>query len=254
MSDDTEKSSASSAIVLAILVIGVAIYSAAYGLQTLTWYEAHHWAAENRWLDDVPQPLPPAPAAPAKGTEIKVFNNQFMAPWTGKFTQTPSITAAFIRFESGQGIVFYDPETLIDTLRQMKSANPLEYQKFANVFIDHPIDSNFGLYDAVYGGAPSEVSPIMPGRDAIRMNQLLLWKLGFGIDLQGGLHSFQWGANRGFQFGDPAKGPAALRVFDQLNQQFRFIFTVAPGSNAHITQDDIAGIVASFKPVPILER
>jgi hypothetical protein len=32
------------------------------------------------------------------------------------------------------------------------------------------------------------------------------------------------------------------------------IFTVAPGSNGHITQDDIASIVASFKPVPILER
>src|SRR5579862_5429283 len=39
MNDDTEKSSASSAIVLAIIVIGVAIYCAAYGLQTLAWYE-----------------------------------------------------------------------------------------------------------------------------------------------------------------------------------------------------------------------
>lgn len=254
MSDDTEKSSATSAIVLAIIVIGVAIYSAAYGLQTLTWYEAHHWTEENPFIADVPQPLPAAPSSPAKGTLIKAFNYQFMAPWTGKTTQTPSLTVVVIRFDSGQAIVFYDPDTLLDVLRQMKSSNPLQYQKFAAVFSDHPIESNYGLYEAVYAVAPSQMSPILSSRDAIRMNELLIWKLQFGIDLRGGLSSFTWGTNRGFEFGDPAKGPVALRVFNDRDQQFRFIFTVAPGSNGRITQDDIAGIVASFKPVPILER
>ena len=136
----------------------------------------------------------------------------------------------------------------------MKSSNPLQYQKFAAVFSDHPIESNYALYEAVYGVAPSQMSPILSSRDAIRMNELLIWKLEFGIDLQGGLSVFAWGTNRGFQFGNPAKGPAAVRVFNDRDQQFRFIFTVAPGSTARITQDDIAGIIASFKPVPILER
>jgi hypothetical protein len=254
MNDETEKSSASSAIALAILVIGVAIYCAAYGLQTLAWYEGHHWAKENPWLADVPQPLPAAPAAPAKGTLLKAFNYEFTAPWTGKTTQTPSLVGVVIRFESGQAIFFYDPDTLLDSLRQMKSSSPLKYQKFVAVFADHPIESNYGLYEAVYGVAPSQLSPIMMSRDAMRMNELLIWKLQFGIDLRGGLSSFAWGPNRGFQFGDPAKGSAALRVFNDRDQQFRFIFTVAPNSGAHITQDDIAGIVTSFKPVPILER
>jgi hypothetical protein len=254
MSDETEKSSATSAIVLAILVIGVAIYAAAYGLQTLAWYEAHHWAKENAFIEDVPHPLSAASAVAAKGTLLKAFNYQFTAPWTGKYTTTPSLTTAVFRFDSGQVIVFYDPETLLDTLRQMKSSSPLQYQKLSAVFSDHPLESNFGLYDAVYGAAPSELSPIMSSRDAIRMNELLIWKLQFGIDLQGGLSSFKWGTNQGFQFGDPAKGPAALRVFNERDQQFRFIFTVAAGSNAKITQDDIVGIIASFKPVPILDR
>jgi hypothetical protein len=252
--DDTEKSSATSAIVLAIIVIGVAIYSAAYGLQTLTWYEARHWTHENPFLAEVPQPLPATAAAPAKGALIKAFNYQFMAPWTGKTTHAPSLTVDVIRFDSGQAIVFYDPETLLDTIRQMKSSSPLQYQKFAAVFADRPIESNYGLYEAVYGVAPSQLSPILSSREAMRMNELLIWKLQFGIDLRGGLSSFTWGTNRGFQFGDPAKGPVALRVFSERDQQFRFIFTVAPGSNARITQDDIAGIVGSFKPVPILER
>jgi len=29
---------------------------------------------------------------------------------------------------------------------------------------------------------------------------------------------------------------------------------VAPNASGRITEDDIAGIIASFKPVPILER
>jgi len=254
MNDETEKSSASSAIVLAIVVIGVAIYCAAYGLQTLAWYEGHHWANENPWLADVPRPLAAAPAAPAKGTLVKAFNYEFTAPWTRKTTQIPSLVGVVIRFESGQAIFFYDPDTLLDSLRQMKSSSPLKYQKFVAVFADHPIESNYGLYEAVYGVAPSQLSPIMMSRDAMRMNELLIWKLQFGIDLRGGLSSFAWGPNRGFQFGDPAEGPAVLRVFNDRDQQFRFIFTVAPNSGAHITQDDIADIVASFKPIPILER
>jgi hypothetical protein len=254
MSDDTEKSSASSAIVLAILVIGVAIYCAAYGLQTLTWYEAHHWTTENSFLADVPRPLPPAPSVPAKGTQLKAFNYEFMAPWTGKNTTVPSPTVVRFRFNSGQSITFYDPDTLLDSLRQMKSASPLQYQKFVAIFVDHPIESNYGLYEAVYGASPDQTSPIMPSRDSMRLNELLIWKLGFGIDLRGGLSSFIWGPNHGFQFGDPAKDPVALRVFNDRDQQFRFIFTVAPDSSAKITQDDIAGIIASFKPVPILER
>jgi len=255
MNDETEKSSASSAIILAIIVIGVAIYCAAYGLQTLAWYEGHHWAKENAFLDDIPRPLPPPPASsPAKGNVVKAFNYEFTAPWTGKTTQTPSLVGVAIRFDPGQAIFFYDPDSFVDTLRVMKSSSPVQYQKFVNLFADHPVESNYGLYEAVYGAAPSQLSPLMSSRDALRMNELLIWKLGFGIDLRGGLSSFTYGPNRGFQFGDPAKGPVALRVFNDQNQQFRFIFTTAPNSSSKITQDDIAGIVASFKPVPILER
>ena len=254
MNDETEKSSASSAIVLALLVIGVAIYCAAYGLQTLSWYEGHRWEKESPWLADVPKPLPTAPTALTKGNLVKAFNYEFTAPWPGKTTQNPSLTGVVIRFDSGQAIFFYDPDTLLDSLRQMKSSSPLQYQKFVAIFADHPIESNYGLYEAVYGAAPEQLSPILASRDAMRLNELLIWKLGFGIDLRGGLSSFTWGANRGFQFGDPSKGPVALRVFNDRDQQFRFIFVVAPNAKGHVTQDDIAGIIASFKPVPILER
>jgi len=87
----------------------------------------------------------------------------------------------------------------------------------------------------------------------------VFWKLSFGPDLYSRttpeFYSFDWGKNRGFQFGDPAKGhPVAVRVFDDSDHQFRFIFTVADGTNGKITQEDINTATQSLRPVPIIER
>ena len=255
MNDDTEKSSASSAIVLAIIVIGVAIYCAAYGLQTLAWYEGHHWGERKSVARGRSAAIGGCTARrrqrkPRQSFQLRIHCSLDGQDHADSFANGRHV----IRFDSGEAIFFYDPETLLDSLRQMKSASPLQYQKFVNLFVDHPIESNYGLYEAVYGAAPSQLSPIMMSRDALRMNELLIWKLGFGIDLRGGRSSFTRGPNRGFQFGDPAKGPVALRVFSDRKEQFRFIFVVTPNASGKITQNDIAGIIASFKPVPILER
>jgi hypothetical protein len=137
----------------------------------------------------------------------------------------------------------------------MKSTNPLEYQKFTNVFVDHPIEFNYQLYDMVYSASPAQLSPIMPSRDAMRMNVLLLWKLSFGFDTTPGIYSIEFGKNHGVQFGEPGKGrPVAVRFFDERDRQFRLIFLVVAGSNATLTQGDINAAVSSFKPVPIIDR
>jgi hypothetical protein len=155
--------------------------------------------------------------------------------------------------------VFFDPDSQLDVIHSLKSSNPTEYQKFANVFANRPIESNYALYQSVYAASPAQFSPIMKVEEARRANVLLLWKLSFGPDLPSvagpEFYSFDWGKNRGFQFGDPAKGqPVALRVFDDSNRQFRFIFTVAFGSGAKITQSDINMAVRSLQPVPIIDR
>ena len=46
----------------------------------------------------------------------------------------------------------------------------------------------------------------------------------------------------------------AVRVFDNRDRQFRFIFLVTAGTSAKIAQDDINTIVQSLQPVPITER
>lgn len=264
---DTEKSGTLSAMILMVIVVLIGAYSMAYGLQTLVWIEARRWASLNPWLGDVPVPLPGKVASPEvspqlrgrtaqpQSTQLRAYDYEFTVPWTGKSSATPLRVGTEFRFTSGQVVVFFDPETQLDTLRALKSTTPAEYSKFQSVFREQSIESNYALYQAIYAVSPAQASPFLSGEAAQRINALLLWKLSFGFDQQPGIYSFDFGRNRGFQFGDPGNGrPVALRVFDDQDRQFRFFFTVAAGSNGRITQDAIDTAVQSLQMIPIMER
>ena len=254
---EVEKKGALSAIILAALVVLVSVFCVAYGLQTLVWLEARQWASVNPWLRDVPQPLPsstPSAAPSAKGIQVRAYDYEFISPW-GAGKVTPYLAHVEFRFNGGQVAILFDPETSLDTMRNLKTTNPLEYQRFTNVFLDHPIEFNYQLYQIVYGVSPAQLSPFMSSRDAMRMNVLMLWKLSFGFDTTPGIYSLEFGRNHGVQFGEAGKDrPVAVRVFDDRDRQFRLIFLVAAGSNAPLTQDDINTAVSSLKPVPIIDR
>jgi hypothetical protein len=259
MNEEEDKSSALPAIILVLVVILIAVFCVEFGAQTLTWFEAKRWEASNPWLADVPQPLGTAADDPSAGAQVKAYNYEFNVPWKTQSKSTESLINVQFKYDSGQVVVFFDPESQLDVIHSLKSSNPTEYQKFANVFGNQPIESNYALYQAVYSASPAQFSPIMKVDQARRDNVLLLWKLSFGPDLQfetvPAFYSFDWGKMRGFQFGDPSKGqPVALRVFDDSNRQFRFIFTVAAGSGGKITQSDINMAARSLQPVPIIER
>jgi hypothetical protein len=266
-SENTEKAGARSAIILAAVVLIVATASVEFGLQTLVWIEAKNWASANPWLLDVPLALPAQTSQPvasplkARDTKqpkpvlLKAYDYQFTAPWPGHVKMTGALIYTEFRFDSGQVIVFFDPQAQLDTVREMKAKNPVGYQQLLSVFGDQAANSNYALYKAVYGASPSIASPFMPRQDALRINGALLYKLSFGFDAQSGIHSFDFGKNRGFQFGDPANGrPVAVRVFDDRDNQFRFIIVSADGTNAKITQDDVDLAIQSLEAIPILER
>jgi hypothetical protein len=248
---------------LLILVFLVAGFTVKYGLQTLTWIEGKLWNSDSPWLANVPQPiaqtlapLPPLPGA-AKPALVKAYNYEFNSPWPGNPTVKPSLTYTEFHYDSGPVIVFFDPDSQVDTMRTLKTSNPTEYQRFADVFADKALNTNFEMYQAVYEAAPSQQSPVMNPRDATRINVLLLWKLSFGLDLQcdGQFYSFNSNNAKGFQFGDPGKNvPVAVRAFDDRDHQFRFIFTTAGGVAGKISQNDINTVMQSLQVVPFIDR
>jgi hypothetical protein len=272
MIDDQEKSSARPAIVLLILVFVVAGFSVKYGLQTMTWVEGKLWTSDNPWLANVPQALPQSaatappmammamtakPGKPEPPPQLRAYNYEFKSPWPGNPAPKGSLTYTEFRYDSGQVIVFFDPDSQVDTMRTLKTSNPAEYQKFATVFADKPINTNFEMYQAVYQTTPAQLSPIGSPSEAMRMNVLLVWKLSFGLDLpcDGDFYSFDWSNTKGFQFGNPDKKvPVAVRAFDDRDHQFRFIFTAANAAADRITQSDINAVLQSLQVVPFIDR
>jgi hypothetical protein len=250
----SEKSSARDTIILMVVAIVLAAYCVAFGLQTLVWLEARHWAHANSWINDVPQPLS-SPTVADGDTQLKAFNYEFKVPWKGKSTSTEEPGQTVFRFDSGQAIIFQDPDAQADMLRSLNSQTPTEYQQFQNAFGGEAFDSNYAIYQAVYGASPAAISPFSSLRDAMRNNQLLIWKIAFGADASPGLHSIQFGSNRGWQFGDPSSGrPVALRLFDGRDRQFRMTFVNTVGATSKFSQADIDLVVESLQPVPIAER
>jgi hypothetical protein len=250
----SENSSARDTIILTIVVIAVAAYCVAFGLQTLVWFEVRHWAGANPWIKDVPAALA-SPAVADGGTQLRAFAYEFKVPWDGKPKTTEALGQTEFHFDSGPTVLFYDPEGQADMAKSLGSENPTQYQRFENAVGGQALDTNYAIYQAVYSASPAAVSPFTSLTNAIRVNQLLLWKIAFGADAAPGLHSLQFGSNRGFEFGDPSSGrPVALRIFDGRDKQFRFVFLNAAGATVKISQGDIDLAVQSLQPVPVTER
>jgi len=252
--------SARSAIILLVVVLVVAGYSVLHGLQTLAYIEAKSWSRTDPWLYDIPVPLAaPAPIpdfskSKQKPVMLKTNEWEFMVPWTEQPKQRQLASAVEFRFSSGLAVAFFDPNAQADTLADFKKSNPAAYDKFSAVYQGNPPKTNFELYRDVYSVSPDQMSPMMSVADAMRMNVLMLWKIGFGIDARPGVHSFDWPHVRGFEFGDPARGPVALRIFDDRDHQFRMLLVRSPGASGIFTQDDINFIIQTLQPIPFEER
>ncbi len=274
MNEDPEQKSALSAIILVAIIIVVAIYSTTFGLQTLAWINAHRWGSDEPWLKQTPQPVaatadsaantPPAPAPVAvsmKAGKSKAANAsdgpqvadaygyQFTVPWTSKMKESPSAGGAEFRFDAGQIVIFGDPEAQLDTLHILRDTPTSQYASYEPLFSDGSIATNYDLYSAVYHVSPSQISPLMNYNVAQRDRVLLLTKLSFGYDLAKPMYSFDFGAIKGFQFGDPASGPVAIRAFNSHGKQFRFIFAVFTGTSGEIAQSDINQAMQSLQNV-----
>ena len=202
MKKSSETSGPESAIALAFVGIVVAILAVMFGLQTLVWINAKHWASVDPWMADTPKLLTPDAGLvsepplldkngkPAKPPQMRAYDYEFTAPWPGNYKTTPAVSFVQFQFDSGQVIAFLDPGAEIDVVRQMKSGETvLCCNQFQNVFGDQAPNTNYDLYRLVYSASPKDISPFMRSQDAFRANVLLIWKLSFGFDMQPGIHS-----------------------------------------------------------------
>ena len=241
-----------SAIILVIVLIGVAAYILLYGLQTLIYFDGKHWGAQDTSLYITPHPVTIAASAPGTTTHLEFYNYQCEAPWKGPAKTTEGSDYIEAKFPSGPILRVELPEAQADALQSFKGESPAQQQYIAAVFGDHPFDSNFDLFAAIYGASPAQVSAFMPRVEAERLNTLLTWKMSLDTELPGGISQFSFGTMRGLQFGDPDHSQAVvLRAFNEHDRQFKILVTRAIASGPKLTQADINQIIATLTPVPL---
>ena len=131
-SDEKENASEGyTAIILVIVLIGVAGYILFYGLQTLIYFDVKHWGAREASLYVTAQPLTitAPPAAPGQTTHLEFFNYQCEAPWKGPAKMTQGDDYIEDKFPSGQTMRIELPEVQADVLKSFKGESANQQQQ-----------------------------------------------------------------------------------------------------------------------------
>ena len=244
-----KKESARATVILALVALAVGSYVLLFGLQTLIYFEARHWAALSPFLRDVPLPLPSTVASPIQEKGLSFYGFQFGAPWKGIDKQNSQNDRSEIDFKSGAVLLFFNPEGEKNIVDSIRTGNPETYQQYRTIFGPDFFSTNYALYDAVYGASPATISPVMSKEKAVRVSTLLQWKLAFGAYGAKTIYAFQAGNIRGLQFGDPATDHVVVvRLFDSHEQQMRLLFTSKSAQPGVISQADINCVVDSIQP------
>lgn len=249
-----KKESARATIILALVTVAIAAYALLFGLQTLIYFEARHWAATTPTLNDVPRPLPSTVASTPQEKDISFYGYQFAAPWKGIAKQDSENDRSQIDFKSGAVLVFFNPESEKNIVDSIRTGDPKTYTQYQAVFGTNLFANDYALYLAVYGASPAAISPFMSRDEAVRISTLLQWKLAFGSDGTKSIYTLQAGDNRGLQFGDPARDHiVVVRLFDSHGQQIQLLFTSKSAQPNTFSQADINCVVDSIHPASSIQ-
>lgn len=245
-----KKESARATIILALVTLAIGVYALAYGLQTMFYFQARHWASSAPFLREVPQPLPSTTASPVQEKNLSFYDVSFAAPWRGVLAQNNGDAHSEVDFKTGPVLVFFNPAGEKDILSSIRDGDPKIYDRYEEVFGSDLFPTNYDLYLSVYSASPASLSPFLPRAQVERIGTLLEWKLAFGASGASAIYKVQANELRGLQFGDPSKDALiVMHLFDAHNLQYRLLFTSRAGTGT-FPQSDINCVVDSLKLTP----
>lgn len=245
-----KKESARTTIILALVTLAVGVYVLVYGLQTMFFFQARHWASNAPFLWETPQPIPSTTASPVQEKGLSFYDVSFAAPWKGILAQTKGDAHSEVDFKAGPIIIFFNPAGEKDILSSIRDGDPKIYDRYEAVFGSELFPTNYDLYLAVYSASPALLSPFISREQVERIGTLLEWKLAFGASGASAIYNVQVNGLRGLQFGDPSKNAMiVLRLFDSHNAQYRLLFTSRAGTGT-FPQSDINCVLDSVRPAP----
>lgn len=246
-----KKESARTTVILALATLAIGVYILLFGLQTMFYFQARHWAARAPYLDEVPQPLPSTAVSPAQEKNLSFYGMDFDAPWKGIASQQKATHESVVSFKEGPILVFFNPDDEEDIVNGIRDGDPDIYQRYRAVFGANLFPTTYDLDTAVYHASPAELSPFMPRDKMTRVGTLLEWKMAFAANGATSIYTLQTSDMRGLQFGDPSRDRMVVaRLFDSHNRQYRMLFTSKAGPGT-FPQADINCVLGSLKPAPM---
>src|SRR5260370_11222581 len=238
------------AIAVGSLLFGILVYL--WGFQTLVALKYRHSAKENHILWETPKPLPQTDASQTKGVKLSSGVLEFEVPWSDLDTSrvvTEHNFAVFV-FRSGIGISFFGPTQGLLSEPKFLSEPKLR-EGFRSVFGSEAAQSNFALLKAELEATPAQIKPWTRRHKAVQTCVLLNLKASTLRGGETGVFTIQQNGWRGFQFDDPAQKPkrVELDLYDLLDRQRMLGFSLAKGSEAVITQQDINRVLQTLRPI-----
>ena len=174
--------------------------------------------------------------APGASTTLKYDGYIFSVPWEGisstKGGATPTSSVSIV-FASGNQFGVLGPP--VSDAQMMKNIHDI-----GTLDPSYQIKTQYDLDNATFNVIPDQVTITTPGNDATLIALLLILKSAELITA-GKLYSFNTGAIKGFQLGDPSAGrEVVIYCYDSDGNRF----TVVTGG----TQSEIDYILASIRP------
>lgn len=225
-----------------IVALGV-LFAVFFGMQTLAVISVKRTAGKSPEMCVVPQGLEIASPADVPGTRFSYFGYEFELPWTDVEEEVRE-SSVRIDSDSGKIVLFFDPAQQLDIVEERVVPGP-ESREEVVALLGKP---GYARYRDMLNATPDQLSVFMPREESFRVSVLLMMKALLAGSLSApGLHSFEHGDLRGFQFGDPqAADTVIVHVFDKADQHLEFNF-FAQDPDAKLSQDEINRLIHTLK-------
>lgn len=236
---------------LAGIALAFFLYGELLGPQTTFYIMAHYLAYKDSTVNIVPRPLTGNTVSQSPGTTLSYYGNTFEVPWRSIVVQKVVSKIALVEFASGQSVMVWAPMgrrgILNDAVDDKQMGEDWGRALGSADLMRTPYDQK----SAVLNVTTSDLKFLDPPRDSLRTFYLLLFKELGEIESSTGIYTFQSGAARGFQLGNPAKTwRTRLDFFDSTgNSLGEIVCWLGKDASARGTQAEINRIIQTFHPI-----
>lgn len=249
--NEKRKRSSKKRIVSILICIGVVWLVYAGVMNWLAWHFAREISLNRKNLSVVPTTLEDTAFMKLTGARIERFGFSFQVPWGEIERESNGKSFAVLSFREGAGVLIFDPESAVDSVRIMRGTTTKQLGLMTSVLGSRALSSNYGLMEAAVSSTPSDVKWWAGRSRNVRSFILLMNKSTYLHDADV-IYPIRADAGRGFQYGDPSRPPyrVDLDLFDEADRPYTIWITCKSKTSACITQPQVNSLVASLRRVP----